>query len=79
MHMSRSIYSVSSAGLIIFRIGTAILNIITAIITCFINKVSPVYFMVLVMPYLFLILPFTIKVEEKLHKVRNDSYHHLTK
>ena len=77
MHMSKSIYSVSSSGLVIFKIITAVLSLMTAIIACLINRVNPLYFTVSVLPYVLLILPLIIRIEGKLKKNRNDSYYHL--
>ena len=77
MHMSKSIYSVSSSGLVIFKVITAFLSVLTAIITCLINKVNPLYFAILVLPYVFVVLPLVIKLEGRLKKTRNDSYYKL--
>lgn len=77
MHMSKSIYSVSSSGLFVFNIITAILSILTAVVTCFINRVNSLYFAVLVIPYIF-ILPLIIKIEGERIKFCNDSYYELT-
>lgn len=78
LHMSKSIYSVSSSGLVIMRILSAILSIVTATISCLINKVNPIYFAVFMLLYVFLILPLIIKIESQLKKMRNDSYYQLS-
>lgn len=78
LHMSKSIYSVPLSGLVIIKILSAFFSIVTAIISCFINKINPIYFAVFILLYGFLVLPFILKIESQLKKTRNDSYYQLS-
>lgn len=79
LHMSSSIYAVSSSGLVFIHILSAFFSIVTAILSCVINKVNPIYIIGFMLLYSFLVLPFIIKIESKLKQVSNDSYHRLSK
>lgn len=79
LHMSTSIYAVSSSGLVFIHILSAFFSIMTAILSCVINKVNPIYIIGFMLLYSFLVLPFIIKIESKLKQVSNDSYHRLSK
>lgn len=79
LHMTTSIYSISSSGLVFINILSAFFSIVTAILSCVINKVNPIYMIGFMLLYSFLVLPFIIKIESKLKKVSNDSYYRLSK
>lgn len=79
LHMSSSIYAVSSSGLVFIHILSAFFSIVTAILSCVINKVHPMYMIGFMLLYSFLVLPFIIKIESRLKQVSNDSYHRLSK
>ncbi len=76
MHMSKSIYSVSSSGFIVFRMITAAAGIVSAAAACLLNKVNLLYFAASAATY-GLLLPFLLKIEGRIKKYHNESYKRL--